>query len=111
MKLEDLLDTYAPEYTVDIKYISDSIQTWREKTVEETISRHPRIQLLIHPRMWAKTHLPWQTCLSLCVSEAHDTAKRIVREDTAKFSEGLTLRKERDKLFQARLRAASKDRS
>ena len=107
-QFDDLLDTYAPEYTVDIKYISDSIQTWREKPVEEMMPLHPRIQLLIHPRMWADTHLSWKECLKLCMSESGNVSERIVTEDIAKFTQGLMLRKERDKLFQTKLRSASK---
>jgi hypothetical protein len=47
----------APEYTRDMKYLSDSNAHWREGDLLQHIGEQPRIQALIHPDWWFEDDL------------------------------------------------------
>lgn len=51
---DGLIDYHAYEtrFVVDMKYISDSTQRWREKSFEAYINQYEQIQVLIHPIWW-----------------------------------------------------------
>jgi hypothetical protein len=55
LSLADCLDAYAPEFTRDIKYVSDSCQYWREGCLCGLVKeeRAPRVQVLVHPLWWS----------------------------------------------------------
>lgn len=56
LDLGDLIDAYSPAFTAQMKYLSDSCQFWREGCVCGFIdpSRHPRLQVLVHPIWWSE---------------------------------------------------------
>ena len=43
-----IIDVYDKQYLIDIKYITDSTQTWREDVVSSLLDKYPRIHLLLH---------------------------------------------------------------
>jgi hypothetical protein len=49
------LDAYAPSFTREVKYLSDSCQFWREGCFCGFLdpARHPRLQVLTHPIWWS----------------------------------------------------------
>lgn len=51
-----LLDAYAPAFTRDMKYLSDSCQHWREGCFCRFLDpeRCPRVQVLVHPIWWSQ---------------------------------------------------------
>jgi len=55
-----VIDAYAPEYCRSIKYISDSVQNWRESSNFRDLQKYSRIQLLTHPIWWGRTHKPYR---------------------------------------------------
>jgi hypothetical protein len=46
-----------PKYCQDMKYLSDSNAHWREGDPLDHLGRHDRMQVLIHPDWWFKSHL------------------------------------------------------
>jgi hypothetical protein len=56
LDLGGLLDAYSPAFTVQMKYLSDSCQFWREGCACGFIdpSRYPRLQVLVHPIWWSE---------------------------------------------------------
>jgi hypothetical protein len=60
LSLADRLDAYAPEFTRDIKYVSDSCQYWREGCLCALVKeeRAPRVQVLTHPLWWSEDGRP-----------------------------------------------------
>ena len=51
---DDLVNTYASRFFVEIGYVSDSNHNWRGVDLEDVLARrvHDRLQLLIHPFWW-----------------------------------------------------------
>jgi len=107
-ELGGLIDTYADPFTVTTKYLSDSIRTWREASIEEMLSRHDRIQLLIHPIWWGEKDAPWEERLRELAKIRALHLIDAVEEDISKFSEGLRLRGTRDVLFDKRVCTTNK---
>jgi hypothetical protein len=60
LSLASRLDAYAPEFTRDIKYVSDSCQFWREGCLCSLVAeeRAPRVQVLTHPLWWSEDGRP-----------------------------------------------------
>ncbi len=51
---DELINTYASRFFVEIGYVSDSNHNWRGVDLEDLLARrvHDRLQLLIHPFWW-----------------------------------------------------------
>jgi len=97
-----VIDVYDPRFMVDIKYLSDSTQQWREGVVTASLSRHARIHLLTHEYIWHPFGWHWS---ALLFAEANDKFQRTWRRAEASielFSEGLQLRPQKDAEFMKR---------
>lgn len=97
-----VIDAYEPRFMVDMKYLSDSTQQWREGVVTDNLSRYDRIHLLTHEYIWHPLGWHWS---ALLFAEANDKFQRAWRRAEGSielFSEGLQLREERDPLFMDR---------
>lgn len=108
--LPGILDVYDPPYMVDMKYLSDSTQQWREGVVTDNLSRHDRIHLLTHEYVWHPSGWHWS---ALLFAEANDKFQRMWSraEDTIDlYREGLQLREQRDAGFMERYRTRPADR-
>lgn len=102
LSIPDVIDVYEPRFMVDMKYLSDSTQRWREGVVTANLSRHDRIHLLTHEYIWHPLGWHWS---ALLFAEANDKFQRNWRRAEASielFSEGLRLREERDPQFMDR---------
>jgi hypothetical protein len=101
-----VIDAYESRFMVDMKYLSDSTQRWREGVVTDNLSRYDRIHLLTHEYIWHPLGWHWS---ALLLAEAHDKFQRAWRraeESIEVFSEGLQLREQRDPQFMQRYAAA-----
>jgi hypothetical protein len=80
-----LLDAYAPAFTRDAKYLSDSCQFWREGCFCGFLdpARHPRLQVLVHPIWWsADGHLADEALrahTAARITSAQDGERRVAR--------------------------------
>jgi len=102
LALPGVIDAYEPRYMVDMKYLSDSTQAWREGVVTENLSRHDRIHLLTHEYIWHPLGWHWS---ALLFAEANDKFQRAWRRAEGSidlFREGLQLRAQRDPQFMDR---------
>jgi len=105
LTIPGVIDVYDPRYMVDIKYLSDSTQRWREGVVTDNLSRHDRIHLLTHEYIWHPLGWHWS---ALLFSEAQDKFQRNWRRAEASielFGEGLQLREQKDAQFMDRYAA------
>jgi len=48
-------DAYALTKTHSIKYLSDSVQRWREGCFCQHLGKHKQMQVLVHPEIWSET--------------------------------------------------------
>jgi hypothetical protein len=47
------LNAYAPAFTKDMCYVSDSVATWRKSALDNIlVSPKPKVQLCLHPLYW-----------------------------------------------------------
>lgn len=102
LSVPGVIDAYEPRFMVDMKYLSDSTQQWREGVVTDNLGRYDRIHLLTHEYIWHPLGWHWS---ALLLAEANDKFQRAWRraEDSIEvFSEGLQLRKHRDAEFMQR---------
>ena len=56
-------DAYSDQFFRRLKYVSDSLQLWREGCLCHQLNRHPRIQALIHPIWWSNSGKHWREIL------------------------------------------------
>ncbi len=56
-------DAYSPQFFSDMKYVSDSLQRWREGCLCLHLDRSTRIQALVHPFWWSKSGTSWKGLL------------------------------------------------
>lgn len=104
--LPGVIDVYDPRFMVDIKYLSDSTQQWREGVVTASLARHDRIHLLTHEYIWHPLGWHWS---ALLFAEAHDKFQRAWRRAETSielFSDGLQLREKKDAEFMKRYEEA-----
>lgn len=49
------IDAYALTKTHSVKYLSDSVQRWREGCFCKHLGKHKRMQVLVHPELWSES--------------------------------------------------------
>jgi len=100
--IESVVDTYDPLYVADIKYLSDSTQSWREGVVTDLLQEYPHIHLLTHEYIWHPDNLDWDTLLLIEAQEKFQSNWRKAIENIGRFREGLRMRNEKDAAFRER---------
>jgi hypothetical protein len=100
--LHDVVDTYDPLYLTKIKYVSDSLQAWREGCVIRLLDKYPQIHLLVHEYTWNDVGSSWEANLLLQAKEANDDFWCRSTQRIAMYKEGLTLRTVKDAEFKRR---------
>ena len=48
----DIVNVYSEQFTKDRKYLSDSVQNWREGCFCKHFKKHKKMHILIHPIWW-----------------------------------------------------------
>lgn len=51
---QNIINAYDPEFTQDRKYLSDSVQFWRENCFCTHVNKHKKLQILTHPIWWSE---------------------------------------------------------
>ncbi len=59
----NIKNAYSDEFTKNKKYLSDSVQHWREGCICTNYDKFDKIQLLIHPIWWTENNLSRQEIL------------------------------------------------
>lgn len=75
-----VLDAYSEEYTKKRKYLSDSVQIWREGCFCKHLKNYERLQVLIHPIWWTKDSRPRNEILKSLIGGDLDYHKREVEK-------------------------------
>lgn len=97
-----VIDTYDPLYLTKIKYVSDSVQAWREGCVSELLEQYPQIHLLIHEYTWSEVGSGWEANLLLQAKDHMNAFWRRSTDRISMYREGLTLRAAKDAEFKKR---------
>ncbi len=94
-----LINTYDSKYMVDIKYISDSNQSWREGGIIKNLKEFDKIQLLTHDICWSDKDLSFDEILLNNLSENHKNKKIKIMNMIKDMRKGLKMRSIKDKEF------------
>ncbi|MFW6383317.1 MAG: hypothetical protein ACOCZQ_01595, partial [Nanoarchaeota archaeon] len=100
--LPGITDVYDPLYLNEIKYLSDSTQSWREGVVTENLPKYPKIHLLMHEYLWHPKAYGWDTLLLLDAHEKYEKLWNEALKNIDKFRQGLKLREKKDREFKER---------
>lgn len=103
LEIPDVVDVYDPLYFTDIKYISDSTQTWREGVVTSILDRYSQIHLLTHEYHWSEEGHPFDVLLLREATRKFRDLYQRAEQNIVRFREGLRLREVRDREFRERL--------
>lgn len=109
LEIEGVVDVYDPLYFSDVKYLSDSTQSWREGVVTGLLSRYDRIQLLTHEYHWSEEGHAWDVLLLRAAMRKYERLYARAEANIVRFREGLRLRQDRDREFRARMESRRDD--
>jgi hypothetical protein len=104
-----VIDTYDPMYLTEMKYISDSTQSWREGVVTENLAKYNHIHLLTHEYIWHPGSWDWSALLFVEVQDKFQRAWKRAENFINMYREGLRMRAEKDRLFKERYMARGSD--
>lgn len=86
---EGVVDAYAENYTVKRKYLSDSVQHWREGCFCKHYKSNNSMQVLTHPIWWTEDNKGWEEIMKSFVDGESDSHKIQVENDVEKYKEYL----------------------
>ena len=66
---KEYIEAYRTELVQDIKYVSDSSQSWRDRCLCYWLDRSEQIHVLIHPFVWSADNLQYADILWKIVAE------------------------------------------
>ena len=102
-----VVDVYSIPYCHAIKYVSDSLQRWREGVVTSLLEKHDKIHLLTHECNWSESGLGWDEIMLRDAQDRFDRHRSRTLETIERFREGLASRAQRDAQFMDRLLSGS----
>ena len=100
--LPGVIDTYDPMFLTEMKYISDSTQSWREGVVTQNLDKYNQIHLLTHEYIWHPGGWDWSALLFVEVQDKFARAWTRAENFINMYREGLTMRAEKDRIFKER---------
>ncbi len=84
-----VVDAYSEKYTVQRKYLSDSVQHWREGCFCKHYKNTDSMQVLTHPIWWTKDNKGWEEIMKSFMVEECDNRKYQVENDVEKYKKYL----------------------
>ncbi len=100
--LPRVIDTYDQMFMTEMKYISDSTQSWREGVVTQNLEKYNHIHLLTHEYIWHPGGWDWSALLFVEVQDKFARAWKRAENFINMYREGLTMRAEKDRIFKER---------
>jgi len=86
---DGVVDAYSEKYTVQKKYLSDSVQHWREGCFCKHYKNNDSMQVLTHPIWWTEDNKGWEEIMKSFVGGKWDNHKIQVEDDVEKFKDYL----------------------
>ena len=80
---DDIKNAYDSKFTKEIKYLSDSVQFWREGCICKNWKKYNQIQLLIHPEWWTEKSKKMEDIVNDLFDEINSTESE--KEELIKF--------------------------
>lgn len=71
-------DAQNPEIINICRYLSDSVQNWRERCMCNHIDKEDKLQILTHPIWWSNQHIPRDDILRDIVKKENSRIKNII---------------------------------
>jgi hypothetical protein len=83
LKLANYVNAYEDMYFRNIKYLSESLQRWREGDLYQIIeeNRYDKLQILIHPVLWVLGSYSIKATMKSFMAAQRSTWERFIRED------------------------------
>jgi len=82
---EGVVDAYSEKYTVQRKYLSDSVQHWRAGCFCKHYKNNNSMQVLTHPIWWTEDNKGWEEIMKSFVGGESDNHKIQVENDVEKY--------------------------
>jgi len=83
----NIIDAYAERFTVNRKYLSESVQYWREGCFCKNIYENKKLQILIHPIWWTKDGMGMKSIMTNLVREESTKLTNLVNKDLKIYEE------------------------
>ena len=83
----DILDAYAERFTLNRKYLSESVQYWREGCFCKNIYENKKLQILIHPVWWTKDGISMKNIMNNLLIEGNTKLNNLVNKDLKIYEE------------------------
>jgi len=80
-----VVNAYSKKYTVQRKYLSDSVQNWREGCFCKHYKNNDSMQVLTHPIWWTQENKGWNEIMKTFVGGEWDNHKLEVEKDIEKY--------------------------
>jgi len=80
-----VVDAYSPEYTLNRKYLSDSVQFWREGCFCKHFHNHEKMQILTHPIWWSEDNKNRSEIMRMLLNDCMEYYKDEVETLSKKF--------------------------
>lgn len=82
---DSIVDAYSKQYTMQRKYLSDSVQYWREGCFCKHYKNYDSMQVLTHPIWWTKDNKGLKEIMKSFVGGEWDNHKHQVENDMKKY--------------------------
>lgn len=79
--LSTVVDAYSAEYTKKRKYLSDSVQFWREGCFCQHFKNNKNLQVLVHPVWWTEDNQNRNEIMKSLIGTELDTRKKQIDKD------------------------------
>jgi len=86
---DSIVDAYSKQYTMQRKYLSDSVQYWREGCFCKHYKNYDSMQVLTHPIWWTKDNKGLKEIMKSFVGGKWDNHKIQVEDDVEKYKKYL----------------------
>lgn len=77
----NIIDAYSERFTVNRKYLSESVQYWREGCFCKHISENKKLQILIHPIWWTKDGISMKSIMKNLMRTESTKISNLVNKD------------------------------
>jgi hypothetical protein len=76
----NIINAYDPKFTKERKYLSDSVQFWRENCFCSHIGKYEKLQILTHPIWWSEENIPRGEIMNNLIGGNLDVHKRHIEK-------------------------------
>lgn len=83
----NIIDAYSERFIVKRKYLSESVQYWREGCFCKHIYKNKKLQILIHPIWWTKNGISMKSVMKNLIRVENAKISNLVNKDLKIYEE------------------------